>query len=115
MKPESLKEEIERFTLSMLHVLESHDDEKGDSWEDEHVTYLVDRLQEELDELKRAFCNCDPRSVRREAVDVANYAFMIVHNINRLFKGWEHMDEHRAAIEKLFLGPRKENSCNPKT
>ena len=92
-----LRPEVQRFAELMERVLRENDHKGG--WEDESEDYLIERLEGEAHELRRALClrcqTClarnmdDPDSseVLHEAADVANFAMMIACNEGGLMDG----------------------------
>lgn len=76
---------IRGFATFMEETLQKHDGEKGPrGWithPDCTVSWLLDRLQEEVTELSEAYCDCDPGKVQKECADVANFAMMIADRI----------------------------------
>ena len=73
-----IRSEIQRFALFMDLKLSKHERQRGDSWRDEPVSYLMDRLEEEVEELKAAVAGGESAvRITAEAADVANFAMMI--------------------------------------
>ena len=65
-------------------VLTINDNKRG--WKDCSINYLVERLHDEVKELDGAFDiyledATAARKLKREAIDVANFAMMIVDNL----------------------------------
>ncbi len=57
---------------------------KANRWEDCSFRYLLDRIQEEIDEVEEALLEqYDPSEVVEECADVANFAMMIADNVMR--------------------------------
>lgn len=78
----SKREEIEppllRFVEDMRAKLLMPKNLAKPHWRYSDLIYLLDRLEEEVGELKSAINRDDARAeVRREAADVANFAMMI--------------------------------------
>lgn len=73
----SLRPEVRSFADTMENTLLRHDSERGSSWRGESIKWLLDRLKSETKELIEAFENCDPKAVREECIDVANFAMFI--------------------------------------
>lgn len=65
---------------AMSEKLEENRHKEG--WQDLGIADCVVRLLEEVDELLEAAAAEDPKEVRREAADVANFAGMIVEKCN---------------------------------
>ena len=74
-----MRPELKRFADAMESTLAAHDDERGNGWRGESIKWLLGRLKAELNELEKAFDNCDPKGVRDECLDVANFA-MFIHS-----------------------------------
>lgn len=75
MKMESgmaLAEFIEKMQL----VLDEHQEEKGNSWNDCNLQFLLDKLDEEIKEFKEEL---KPLAKAQELVDVANMCMMLYH------------------------------------
>jgi hypothetical protein len=78
--PESVRPEVEAFSLEMEHVLCLNDRKGG--WQDSALSYLLLRMREQLCVLSRAISSESPALVvRREAADVANFAMMLWDNV----------------------------------
>lgn len=75
-----VRDPVYQFAMDMESTLRKHDSRKGfDGWVDESLDYLMDKLEEEVGEV-RARLNepiKDPTGIRNEAIDVANLAMMI--------------------------------------
>lgn len=80
---------VESFADLMEQRLTKNDHKGG--WEDDSDKYLIERLEEELLELKQAIIAVETnnsswmrqilrRNIRNEAADVANFAMMIADN-----------------------------------
>lgn len=80
---------VESFADLMEQRLSKNDHKGG--WEDESNKYLIERIEEELEELKEAIIAVETnnsswlrqqlyKSIRDEAADVANFAMMIADN-----------------------------------
>ena len=70
------------FGQAMEEKLEEHAD-KGELWKEQPLSWLLDRLLEEVEELKVALIDCTPQNAMRECADVANFAMMIHDNLIR--------------------------------
>ncbi len=84
-KEAGMRHAVRWFADQMEQTMRHHDDSRGSlGWRGETLSYLGERLREEVEELKEA-CNHTlgpdyPESVQRvirESVDVANFAMMI--------------------------------------
>lgn len=72
--------DVKEFANSMEAKLRTKDGEYGiRGWGDSscNISYLIDRLEEEVEELKEAFKDCNPDAVCNETFDVGNFAMMI--------------------------------------
>ena len=76
--------EVASFSVLMEKVLKENDHK--DHFSRFSIGWLLSRLKDEVKELEEAFDNCDACSVRKEAVDVANFAMMISSNITPILK-----------------------------
>ena len=79
------RKSVEVFAVEMERRLRRNDYKGG--WLDEHLDYLIERLEEEVEELKRASrrygSKRNDRSVIMEAADVANFAMMLADRRQR--------------------------------
>lgn len=82
------RKDVTAFAEAMESVLKEHDDRQG--WENEHYDYLIDRLYDEIVELKKAIRKRNSNSVlhdndiMHELVDVANFCMMLYCNYERI-------------------------------
>ena len=93
--------DVREFTNSMEAKLKTKDDKRGTrGWGDSscNIKFLIERLEEEVKELKGAFNDCDPNAVRNETFDVGNFAMMI-HA--RIMAQYRRNSKH---TEKIFKG-----------
>lgn len=82
-----IRPEIQKFAEAMENKLRKHDEERGETgWRGEGFAYLLDRLEDEVDELKNIETDIDEKE---ECVDIANFAMMIFDR---------HSDEQPAPI-----------------
>ncbi len=71
-----INQTTEWFAVEMRSTLFDHLHKGG--WKDCTDAYLVERLEEELEELKKMIRNDAPKElILRECTDVANFAMMI--------------------------------------
>ncbi|GIN22583.1 hypothetical protein [Siminovitchia fordii] len=75
-----MREQVKWFSHHMENKLKKNDHKGG--WENEDIFWLIDRLENEVEELKAAFTdylhlNGENVSIVDESVDVANFAMMI--------------------------------------
>ena len=71
-----LRPEVQDFAHAMEIALRRNDHKGG--WRECRLTWLVERLYQEADELARAITSGAPHAeIEREAADVANFAMMI--------------------------------------
>lgn len=81
-----LRPEVERFALLMEAAMQERDRDWGKNWRGSNMTYFVDRLHQEIDELVIAIHNdpdsLNPDAVKKEAADVANFCMMIAEEID---------------------------------
>jgi NTP pyrophosphatase (non-canonical NTP hydrolase) len=84
----NLRPAVRAFAELMEQVLRDNDHKGG--WEDEAASRLLDRLTQEVTEVREVLRRHDlpgpewQRRVAREAADVANYAMMIADVIGGL-------------------------------
>lgn len=85
-----LREEVEWFSFEMEKVLKDNDHKDG--WDSLHLLALLTRLEEEVEELKEMvdyaieFDSIEEfyrEAVKKEAVDVANFAMFIAWKVRR--------------------------------
>ena len=70
------REAIVKFTEAMENKLKQNDHKRH--WSQCGMTYLLNRLKEEVEELVEAVELCEPSDeVKKECADVANFAMMI--------------------------------------
>ncbi len=70
------KELLEAGNRAQLEKL--YENKHKDGWDDISVGYAISRLKEELRELALAYHTESTKHVRREAADIANFAYMII-------------------------------------
>ena len=72
------REELKQFNQAMVERLEEKSEDHH-GWDETQCTmkFLVDRLNDQAQEVLRGFNNSDIQKMKEEAVDVANFAFMI--------------------------------------
>jgi len=76
------RREVVRFADEMERALRERDDERGDSWRNESVDWLLARLRDEVQELADVlFGTRTNNAVIEEAVDVANFAMFISERV----------------------------------
>ena len=69
---------VRLFAEAMEKRLAQNDSKSG--WEGCDVEYLLEALDEEVQELKNALITEKPKRILKEATDIANYAMMIADN-----------------------------------
>ena len=77
---------VGHFARLMERKLREHDEDRGtDGWRglECDVKYLLDRVIEEVEELRSAFNDADRTRLVKESVDVANFCMMITDRIDR--------------------------------
>lgn len=95
-----LRPAVLRFACAMETKLRKHDSDRGpDGWLDCSRTWLLERIDQERDELARAVETGHRGTIAAEAVDVANFAMM-------LFDVLPDADKARAAFPQDDLLPR---------
>ncbi len=79
--PKDYEPVLERFSQDMRAKLALPKNVRKPHWTESDLSYLLDRLDDEVLELKTACenrtCPEDATAIRSEAVDVANFAMMI--------------------------------------
>ena len=81
-----MRTSITEFAEAMEAKLATLDDEKGPRgwlYDESTVEWLLDRLQDEVNEARKSFRECDAKGVCEEVVDVANFAMMIKDRIEQ--------------------------------
>jgi NTP pyrophosphatase (non-canonical NTP hydrolase) len=75
---DGIDEAVADFVVHMKHklLMTRH----RPHWKDCDLVFLLERLCEEVDELKDAIARRDRKETIREAADVANFAMMIADN-----------------------------------
>ena len=73
----ALRPELRVFARFMESHLRAHDDTRGDSWKSESIDWLIERLEEELSELRAARRRGNFDGIVDECADVANFAMMV--------------------------------------
>ena len=74
-----IRAELRWFVDQMEQVLRKNDWKGG--WKDMSREEVLERLEEELDELKTAVCRSKPTDeIIAEAVDIANFAMFLAYN-----------------------------------
>ena len=79
-RTELIRKDVLAFAWVMEQVLSSHDDRPG--WENEEEEYLLQRLQDEYNEVIEAYNN-NEKDKARELVDLANFCMMLYCNSKR--------------------------------
>jgi hypothetical protein len=77
--------EVERFAMGMERKLRQNDHKGG--WKQMSVDEMIERLDEEVEELKKALHPMrkdNPQRVFKEAVDIANFCMFIADNAGAL-------------------------------
>jgi NTP pyrophosphatase (non-canonical NTP hydrolase) len=78
-----MRESVKWFAEKMEQKLQKHDKKKGpDGWLNEDISWLIDRLKEEVNELEEKIFDFDysekeTLKLINECADVANFAMMI--------------------------------------
>ena len=83
MSTGSVRPDVQLLATAMEHKLRDRDAEHGDSYKQSSITYLMDRLHQEVKEADQAFAHCNPVALKAECVDIANFAMMIHGNLTR--------------------------------
>ena len=78
----TLRPVVARFAAAMEMKLRDKDTEKGaEGWKNSSVPYLMERLDEEVKELKKALhewpMGMKTNTIMNEAADVANFTMMV--------------------------------------
>ena len=68
--------------LAQLEKLQRNEHKKG--FDDIKISYAIRRLRHEMLELEDAVFIGDPREIRQEAADVANFAHMLILTCDNL-------------------------------
>lgn len=77
----NLRPSVRRFANGMEVVLRQNDHKPG--WQGDSLDSLMKRLREESDELEECITSGHPMDILSEALDVGNFAMMIVDNVIR--------------------------------
>ena len=84
-KKKEMRIEVRKFACAMEGKLKETDHKGG--WDNVSIEWLFLRLQDEVDELREQLVytpgTVDYNQIRKEAVDVANFAMMIFDKVNR--------------------------------
>jgi NTP pyrophosphatase (non-canonical NTP hydrolase) len=100
------RKDIVDFAEAMEAKMAKYDRSRGDSWKEENFEFLMDRLDEERDELYEKsglemefemMSNDDLESLIKEAPDVANFAMMIWFQAKRQLEGRRRCERHSNA------------------
>ena len=75
MKEIRVRGSLLRFVIAQESVLKENDHKN--QWTGETLGYLSGRVADELGELRRAIKTKDPKKIKKEACDLANFAMMI--------------------------------------
>lgn len=71
-----LRKEVLEFAFDMEDKLKQNDYKSH--WQDETPSYLLNRMQEELNELRHSYMNGKiGKAIIQEAADIANFAMMM--------------------------------------
>jgi hypothetical protein len=78
----STENAFDSFTMKMRNVLEENEKKKGNSWASCDLQFLLDKLDEEINEFKEAKT---PVKKANETADIANICMMLY---NRYIEIW---------------------------
>jgi len=81
---EDLRKPVARFAAQMERGLQNQDKVRGKEGRLGSrcsIQFLISRLEEELEEAKIAYKDCDPDALQGECIDIANFAMMIYDRI----------------------------------
>ena len=73
-----MRESLTKFAKYQEKILKENDYKGG--WTNDSDVKLLMRAMEELMELKKAIIDCEPKSIKKECGDVANFMMMIFDN-----------------------------------
>ena len=85
-----MRKSVEIFANCMELELQNHDDESG--WDDSELSFLLDRLNEnvkELNEVSKTYfidigdCKMMNKIQRKTLLDIANYCMMLHENMGK--------------------------------
>lgn len=113
MKSVKLRPKVKVFAqaMEMKFILNDH---KG-GWEETPITFLLQRLREETDELEKALLNQQPDEAFSEGVDISNFATMIVDRLGVLTETHlysnPYLNHPKKELYKLYpeLKPKERN------
>lgn len=80
-----LRAPLRAFVERQEAILQENDHKAG--WRDMSLEELLDRIAEEVEEVKTAIQDADWPLARKEACDVANFVFMLHDNMPHLAGG----------------------------
>jgi len=88
-----LRPEVREFAEAMERKLRKNDAERGNSWKISPMSYLLERLEDEVRELRNAILDGNT-FILPEAADVGNFVMMIIDRYDELLvdRG-EHADD----------------------
>lgn len=84
-----MRKSVKIFSEKMETKLKRKDDSHGENgWLEPQTTvsFLIDRLKEEVIELDEAFEDSNNKGISEEAVDIANFCMMISDRIRGRYK-----------------------------
>lgn len=117
-----MREEITEFAEQMEGKMAVYDESRGDSWKNEDLSFFIDRMEEELAEVKEEYkyylrvASDDCRAfvtlgkLKKEAADVANFAMMLSYQSSmRSLMHEEKLRRENAKIQQTIfhLGGKK--------
>ncbi len=85
LKAKQARPSVLYFAALMERLLKAHDEDRGDrGWGNDSADALLNRLDDELKELRQAIVSGTPQEIAREAGDVGNFVMMIADNTGKL-------------------------------
>jgi hypothetical protein len=101
-----LREEIKEFAEEMERIMKENDEDKGDSWRDCSVEFLINKLWEEIEEFKHIV---SPHIIyekdnlpEKELTDIANVCMMLFHRL-KIIKGENQMTQNKQTNKEKKL------------
>lgn len=81
-----LSPEVQAFAAEMQKKLNKNQNSKGFSWQDMTIVEIINRIDEEVDEVRKACRESKFQKLTPECADVANFCLFMAVNHGELMK-----------------------------
>ena len=98
----SYKELLEQGNKEQLNKLLQNDSDK-EGWDNINTDFAIERIEDELEELKAAHMKTDIMRMIEEAADIANFAHMLIWKCNRIVKTLKKTSAKTKILNKWLI------------